>query len=74
MIKVKDPSKHNEQLSRGIDLHLLELGRDNDNNKDVLENVKSRKNAIKSRVPTHFEDFLTQCKGLLGLSAIAFGT
>jgi hypothetical protein len=70
MIHVKDPSKSNEQLQRGIDLQLLEMGKGN--NKDVLEIVKAGKNKI--QIPAHFEDFLTHAKGVLGLSAIAFGT
>ena len=70
MIMVKEPTGHNEQQVRGIELHLLEQNKDN--NKDVLEMVKAGKNQI--IVPIHFEDFSTHCKGLLGLSAIVFGT
>ena len=70
MIKLKDPTRPNEQHARGLDLHLLKVGKDN--NKNVLEIVKAGKNQIK--VPTHFKDFLTLSKGFMGLSAIVFGT
>ena len=70
MIFVKEPTGNNDQHVRGIELHLLEQGKGN--NKDVLEIVKAKKNPIK--IPVHFEDFSIHCKGLLGLSAIVFGT
>jgi len=69
MIMVKEPTGSNEQQVRGMELHLLEQHKDN--NKEVLEMVKAKKNQIK--IPKHFEDFSTHCKGLLGLSAITFG-
>jgi len=52
MIKLIDPTRPNEQHARGLDLHLLEVGKDN--NRNVLEMVKAGKNQIK--VPTSFED------------------
>jgi len=70
MIFVKEPTGNNDQQVRGIELQLLEQGKGN--NKEVLEIVKAKKNQIK--IPVHFEDFSTHFKGLLGLSAIVFGT
>jgi len=70
MIKLIDPTRPNEQHARGLDLHLLEVGKDN--NRNVLEMVKAGKNQIK--VPTSFEDYLTLTQGFMGLCAIFFGT
>ena len=61
MIKLIDPTRPNEQHARGLDLHLLEVGKDN--NRNVLEMVKAGKNQIK--VPTSFEDYLTLTQGFM---------
>lgn len=70
MIRVKEPTGNNDQHVKSMELHLLEQNKDN--NKDVLEMVKAGKNQI--IIPRHFDDFSTHFKGLLGLSAIVFGT
>jgi hypothetical protein len=44
MLRLKKPTKMNKQHSRGMKLHILEQGKDN--NKSILEMVEASKNAI----------------------------
>ena len=63
MLRLKDPTKLNKQHSRGMKLHILKQGKDN--NKSILEMVESSKNTIS--VLTSVEDLLIVVKDFSGL-------
>ena len=69
MLRLKDPTRLNKQHSRGMKLHILERGKDN--NKSILEMVEAGKNAI--CVPILVEDLLVVIKAFFGLASILFG-
>ena len=69
MLKVKDPTNLNEQHSRGMKLHILEQGKDN--NKSILEIVEKGKHKIS--IPTTVEDLLIVTNSFSGLASILFG-
>ena len=69
MIRVKNPTALNEQQAKGMNLHILELGKDN--NKNIMEMIQASKNSVK--IPTNIEDLLIIIKGFGGLAAIVFG-
>ena len=68
-IRVKDPTTLNEQHARGMELHILESGKDN--NKDIRERIEASRKKIK--MPTTIEDLITLVKGFGGITAILFG-
>ena len=69
MLKVKDPTDLNEQQARGMKLHILEQGKDN--NKNVLELIEANKNVIS--IPTSVEDLMIVTRAFAGLGSILFG-
>jgi hypothetical protein len=69
MLKVKDPTDLNEQQARGMKLHILEQGKEN--NKNVLELIETNKNVI--NIPTTVEDLMIIVSAFAGLSSILFG-
>ena len=68
-LRVKDPTTLNEQHARGMELHILESGKDS--NKDIVERIQASKKKIK--LPTTIEDLITIVKGFGGIAAILFG-
>ena len=68
-IRVKNPTALNEQQARGMNLHILEAGKDN--NKSIMEMIQSNKKPIK--IPTDIEELTTIVKGFGGLATILFG-
>jgi len=68
-LRVKDPTTLNEQHARGMELHILESGKDS--NKDIIEKIQASKKKIK--LPTTIEDLITIVKGFGGIAAILFG-
>lgn len=69
LLRLNDPTRLNKQQAKGIKLHLLKVGKEN--NKNALEMVKAGKNQI--YIPTNFKDMLTLSKEILGISAMVFG-
>lgn len=69
MLRVKDPTTLNEQQARGMELHILEAGKDH--NKEVMEKIQASKKKI--ILPTTFEDLTTIVKGFGGIASILFG-
>jgi len=69
LLRVKNPTEVQAQDARGMRLHILETGKDN--NKSVMELIESNKHPIK--LPTTIEDLLIILKGFGGLAAICFG-
>ena len=68
-LRVKNPTALNEQLTRGMNLHILESGKDN--NKSILEMIQANKKSIK--LPTNIEELMIIIKGFAGLTTILFG-
>jgi hypothetical protein len=70
-IRVKNPTALNEQQARGMNLHILESGKDN--NKSIMEMIQSNKKPIK--IPTNIEELMIIVKGFggLALATILFG-
>jgi hypothetical protein len=68
-LRVKDPTTLNEQHARGMELHILESGKDS--NKDIVERIQASKKKIK--LPTTIEDLITIVKGFGGIAAILLG-
>ena len=69
LIRVKDPTTLNEQHARGMELHILESGKDN--NKDIRERIEASRKRIE--MPTTIEDLITIVKGFGAIAAILFG-
>ena len=69
LLRVKSPTELNVQQTRGMHLHILESGKDN--NKSVLDQIQSNKNPIK--LPATIEDMLLIINGFGGLARICFG-
>jgi len=69
LLRVKDPTTLNEQQARGMELHILEAGKDH--NKEVMEIIQASKKKI--ILPTTFEDLTTIVKGFGGIASILFG-
>ena len=69
LLRVKDPTTLNEQQARGMELHILEAGKDH--NKEVMEKIQASKKKI--ILPTTFEDLTTIVKGFGGIASILFG-
>ena len=69
LIRVKDPTTLNEQHVRGMELHILESGKNN--NKDIMEKIQASKKKVE--LPTTIEDLITIVKGFGGICAILFG-
>lgn len=70
MLRLKDPTELNEQQSKGMKLHILEQGKDN--NKSILEIVEANKNVIS--IPSSVEDLLIVINAFGGVASILFGT
>ena len=68
-LRVKDPTTLNEQHARGMELHILESGKDN--NKDIVERIQASKKKI--RLPTTIEELIIIVKGFGGIATILFG-
>ena len=69
-LRVKDPTTLNEQHARGMELHILESGKDS--NKDIMEKIQASKKKIK--LPTTVEDLITIVRGFGGIASILFGS
>ena len=68
LLRVKNPTTLNEQQARGMDIHILESGKDN--NKDIMEMIQASKKKIS--LPTNIEDLITIVRGYGGIASILF--
>lgn len=68
-LRVKNPMALNEQQSRGMNLHILEAGKEN--SKSILEMIRANKKPIK--LPTIVEELIVLVRGFGGIATILFG-